>query len=79
MKLLRYLLAAAVVLLFLLLVVITGMAGDTLLSLWERLETAPWYIGGLFVLILLMFSAASAIILWKLLRPAKKSAHKQNP
>ena len=38
MKLLRYLLAAAVVLLFLLLVVITGMAGDTLLSLWERLE-----------------------------------------
>ena len=79
MKLLRYLLAAAVVLLFLLLVVITGMAGDTLLSLWQRLETAPWYIGGLFVLILLMLSVASAIILWKLLRPVKKSTHKLEP
>ena len=74
MKSLRYLLAAGVVLLFLLLVVITGMAGDTLLSLWERLQNAPWYIGGLFITILLIFSAGSAIILWKLLRPAKQSA-----
>jgi len=74
MKTLRYLLAAGVVLLFLLLVVITGMAGDTLLSLWERLQTAPWYIGSLFALILLIFSSASAVILWKLLRPAKKTA-----
>ncbi|MEA1890347.1 MAG: GTPase [Pseudomonadota bacterium] len=72
MKIIRYILAAGVVLLFLLLVVITGMAGDTLLSLWDRLQIAPWYIGSLFALILLIFSSASAIILWKLLRPAKK-------
>lgn len=79
MKSLRYLLAAGVVLLFLLLVVITGMAGDTLLSLWEKLQHAPWYIGGLFITILLIFSAGSAIILWKLLRPAKQSAAAKKP
>ena len=79
MKSLRYLLAAGVVLLFLLLVVITGMAGDTLLSLWEKLQNAPWYIGGLFITILLIFSAGSAIILWKLLRPAKQSAAAKKP
>ena len=73
MKILRYLLAAGVVLLFLLLVIITGMAGDTLLSLWDRLQTAPWYISGLFAFILLLFTSASIIMLWKLLRPAKKS------
>jgi uncharacterized protein len=73
MKTLRYLLATAVVLLFLLLLVITGMAGDTLLSLWDRLQTAPWYISSLFAFILLLFSSASAVILWKLLRPVKKS------
>ena len=79
MKSLRYLLAAGVVLLFLLLVVITGMAGDTLLALWEKLQNAPWYIGGLFITILLIFSAGSAIILWKLLRPAKQSAAAKKP
>ena len=77
MKMIRYLLAAAVVLLLLLLIVITGMAGDTLLSLWDRLQTAPWYIASLFGLILLLFTITSAIVLWKLLRPAKhKSAQK---
>ena len=76
MKLLRYLLAAGVVLLFLLLVVITGLAGDTLLSLWDRLQTAPWYIGSLFALILLLFAGTSILILWKLLRPARKAAPK---
>ena len=77
MKTLRYLLATAVVLLFLLLVVIIGMAGDTLLSLWDRLQTAPWYIRSLFAVILLAFSSASAVILWKLLRPVKKSGIKK--
>ncbi len=79
MKMLRYLLAAGVFLLFLLLVVITGMAGDTLLSLWERLQTAPWYIGGLFAFILLLFASTSAFILWKLLRPARKPPSKKGP
>ena len=77
MKTLRYLLAAGVVLLFLLLVVITGMAGDTLLSLWQRLQTAPWYIGSLFAFVLLVFSGTSAVILWKLLRPVKKISPKK--
>jgi len=77
MKVLRYLLAAGIVLLFLLLVVITGMVGDTLLSLWDRLQTAPWYIASLFAFILLVFSSASAVILWKLLGPAKKSVAKK--
>ena len=76
MKLLRYLLAAGVVLLFLLLVVITGLAGDTLLSLWDRLQSAPWDIGSLFALILLLFAGTSILILWKLLRPTKKAAAK---
>jgi len=79
MKMLRYLLAAAVVLLFLLLVVIIGMAGDTLLSLWDRLQTAPWYIAGLFTLILLLFTITSVIILWKLLRPAKQKSAQKSP
>jgi GTP-binding protein EngB required for normal cell division len=79
MKILRYLLAAAVVLLFLLLVVITGMAGDTLLSLWDRLQTAPWYIASLFALILLLFTITSVIILWKLLRPAKQKSAQKSP
>ena len=79
MKLLRYLLATGVFLLFLLLVVITGMAGDTLLSLWEKLQNAPWYIGGLFAFILLVLTAGSAVILWKLLRPVKKAATRKEP
>jgi small GTP-binding protein len=73
MKTLRYLLATAVVLLFLLLLVIIGMAGDTLLSLWGRLQSAPWYISILFALILVMLSSASVFILWKLLGPVKKT------
>ncbi|MCK5361081.1 MAG: 50S ribosome-binding GTPase [Gammaproteobacteria bacterium] len=79
MKMLRYLLAAAVFLLFLLLVVITGMAGDTLLSLWDRLQTAPWYITSLFALILLLFTITSVVILWKLLRPTKKRKSDKSP
>jgi small GTP-binding protein len=73
MKTLRYMLAAAVALLFLLLLVIVGMAGDTLLSLWSRLQTSPWYVSAFFAIILSILTFISAFILWKLLAPAKKS------
>ncbi len=74
MKTLRYLLAAVAVLVFLLLIVIIGMAGDTLLSLWDRLQTAPWYIAAVFASIFLLLAVSSLIILWKLLRPPRKPA-----
>ena len=69
MKTLRYLLAAIVALLFLLVVVLIGMAGDTLLSLWDRLQQAPWYIGLLFSVVLGVFAIASGWVVWRLLRP----------
>lgn len=69
MKTLRYLLAAIVALLFLLIVVLIGMAGDTLLSLWDRLQQAPWFVGTLFSALLAGFAMASGYVIWKLLRP----------
>jgi len=68
-KTLRYLLAAIVALLFLLIVVLIGMAGDTLLSLWDRLQQAPWFVGALFSALLAGFAMASGYVIWKLLRP----------
>lgn len=67
MKTLRYLLAAIVALLFLLVVVLVGMAGDTLLSLWDRLQQAPWYLGAFFSILLAGFAMAGAYVIWKLL------------
>jgi GTP-binding protein EngB required for normal cell division len=76
MKTLRYLLAAIVALLFLLIVVLIGMAGDTLLSLWDRLQQAPWFVGALFSTLLAGFAIASGYVIWKLLRPPTAS-HKK--
>jgi small GTP-binding protein len=79
MKQLRYLLAAIVALLFLLVVVLVGLAGDTLLSLWDRLQQAPWYVGSLFSVLLAGFAMASGYVIWKLLRSPATVAKQAQP
>jgi len=74
MKTLRYLLAAIVLLLLLLLIVIVAVAGDTLLSLWARLEQAPLYVSLLFAAVLAVFAVSGILVLWKLLRPSPTAA-----
>lgn len=76
MKTLRYLLAAIVALLFLLVVVLIGMAGDTLLSLWDRLQQAHWSVITLFSVLLTAFTVGGAYVIWLLLRPARKAPKK---
>lgn len=76
MKQVRYLLAAIIALLFLLVLVLFGIAGDTLLSLWDRLQDAPWYVGTLFSVVLAIFAVSSGYVIWKLLRPAPTPSQK---
>jgi uncharacterized protein len=71
---------ARVVLLLLLLVLLVVavvmllMAADTALSVWERLQKAPWPFTAAVVLVLALLFALGARIAWWLLRPPRKQS-----
>jgi GTP-binding protein EngB required for normal cell division len=69
----KLIIAAALFLAMLLVLLVLLLATDTALSVWSRLEAAPLWLQVGYGAVLIVAALASVLLLWRVLRPKKKS------
>lgn len=69
----RVLIAAALLVALLLVLLVLLLATDTALSVWSRLQEAPLWLQLGYGLVVALVSMGSIALLWRVLRPGKKS------
>jgi GTP-binding protein EngB required for normal cell division len=69
----RVLIAAALLIGLLLVLLVVLLATDTALSVWSQLRQAPLWLQIAYGLLVALVSMASVLLLWRVLRPRKRS------
>lgn len=73
----RVIIAAAVLIALLLVLLVLLIATDTALSVWSRLQDAPLSLQMAYGLVVALVSAASMMLLWRVLRPKKRASRSE--